>query len=74
MIIDVTGIILKPSNNGEDCDGNGEHTDAFGNRLECCCEECDCYLECFTDCTKQDINVTFLSFDRQNKHHVFCLY
>ena len=47
MIIDVTGIILTPGNNGKDCEGNGEHRGSFGNLIECCCEECDYYLCCF---------------------------
>ena len=47
MIIDVTGITLTPGNNGDDCLGNGEHTDENGFPIECCCDECDYYLECF---------------------------
>ena len=31
MIIDVTGIILVPGNDGIDCPGNGEHFDENGN-------------------------------------------
>lgn len=45
MILDITGIYLTPGNNGADCLGNGKHFDADGNRLECCCDECD-YLMC----------------------------
>lgn len=41
MIIDITGIILTPGNGGNDCLGNGEHTDENGNLIECCCDECD---------------------------------
>ena len=44
MIIDVTGIVLTPGNGGKDCLGDGEHTDEKGNRIECCCDECD-YLQ-----------------------------
>lgn len=40
MIIDVTGIILVPGNQGKDCPGNG--TDPG---MECCCDECD-YMQC----------------------------
>lgn len=47
MILDVTGIELTPGNNGKDCLGNGEHIDELGEIIECCCEECDYYLECF---------------------------
>lgn len=35
---------LMPSYHGEHCLGNGEHSD-----YECCCDECDHYLECFPD-------------------------
>ena len=42
MIIDVTGIILTPGNRGEDCLGNGEHSE-----IECCCDECDYLMCCF---------------------------
>ena len=42
--IDVTGIPLTPSRNGKRCLGNGEHPG-----IECCCDECDYYLECFPD-------------------------
>lgn len=45
MIIDVTGIELTPGNNGKDCLGNGMHSDLKGNKLECCCDECD-YMIC----------------------------
>ena len=45
MIIDITGIILTPGNHGLDCLGNGANTDAKGNKIECCCDECD-YLLC----------------------------
>ncbi len=47
MIIDITGIILTPGNGGKDCLGNGEHTDKNENLIECCCDECDYYFECF---------------------------
>ena len=40
MIIDVTGTILIPGNGGKDCPGNGE-------KIECCCDECDYMLCCF---------------------------
>lgn len=49
MIIDVTGIILTPGNEGKDCLGNRKHRDENGNLIECCCEECDWYLECFEE-------------------------
>lgn len=43
MIIDITGTILTPGNNGDDCLGNGEH-----EGIECCCDECD-YMLCCLD-------------------------
>ncbi len=45
MIIAINGTELIPGNLGEDCPGNGEHYDADGNLLECCCDDCD-YLFC----------------------------
>lgn len=33
---------LTPSPNGEDCLGNG-----LTEGVECCCDECDNYLECY---------------------------
>ena len=39
MIIDVTGVVLTPGNNGDDCLGNWEHE-------ECCCDECAYMLCC----------------------------
>ena len=47
MIIDSTGTVLKPGNRGKDCYGNGEHRDKDGYIIECCCDECDYFLECF---------------------------
>ena len=43
MIIDVTGTILIPGNQGHDCPGNGADPE-----IECCCEECD-YMQCCFD-------------------------
>lgn len=40
MIVDITGVVLLPGNNGEDCPGNGLSG-------ECCCDECDYMLCCF---------------------------
>ncbi len=42
MIMDGTGVVLTPGNDGKDCLGNGEHPG-----MECCCDECD-YLLCCT--------------------------
>ena len=41
-IIDITGTILTPSFQGRKCLGNGRYAG-----YECCCEECDYYLDCF---------------------------
>ncbi len=46
MIIDVTGVLLTPEDNGENCMGNGEHYDQNGNLIEICCDECDYMLCC----------------------------
>ena len=46
MIIDVTGIILTPGDNGDRCLGNGKHFDDDGKPLECCCDECGYFLCC----------------------------
>lgn len=46
MIIDISGVILTPGNGGNDCLGNGEHTDKNGKKIECCCDECDYALCC----------------------------
>ena len=40
MIVDTTGTVLTLGNEGRNC---------LGNRIECCCDECDYYLECFPD-------------------------
>ena len=45
VVIDVYGIELTPGNGGENCKGNGNYFDEQGNRIECCCDECD-YLIC----------------------------
>lgn len=54
MIYDITGIVLTPGNNGDDCLGNGSYTDENGNAIECCCDECDYMMCCiksgFDDC------------------------
>ena len=47
MLIDVTGIELTPGNHGKDCLGNGEHFDEKGERIECCCDECDYMICCY---------------------------
>ena len=44
-IIDVTGVELTPGN-PEKCLGNGEHIDAEGQPIECCCDECDYLIDC----------------------------
>ena len=42
QIIDITGTPLTPSPQGKDCLGNGENSN-----YECCCDECDFFLDCF---------------------------
>ncbi len=48
--MDPTGTILTPSFHGERCLGNGEYSD-----IECCCDECDFYLECFPDWMEENV-------------------
>lgn len=57
MIIDITGIELIPGNNGNDCPGNGEHYDKNGNRIECCCDECDYMLCCLESHGKENCKI-----------------
>jgi len=38
---------LIPGNGGENCPGNGEHRDKNGEWIDCCCDECDYFLDCF---------------------------
>ncbi|MBQ4612711.1 MAG: hypothetical protein IJB26_04105 [Clostridia bacterium] len=54
MIIDVTGTVLTPGNEGKDCLGNGLHFDKNGARIECCCDECD-YAVCCYDPSLWDV-------------------
>ena len=53
MIVDITGLVLTPGNQGIDCLGNGEHVDKNGKNIECCCDECD-YLICCSDSKWQE--------------------
>lgn len=46
MIIDITGLILFPGNNGNDCLGDGTHKNENGKPFPCCCDECDYQLCC----------------------------
>lgn len=41
--LDPTGTVLVPSDQGKACPGNGEHPG-----IERCCDECDFYLDCFS--------------------------
>ncbi len=52
MIIGVTGVILTPGNNGNDCLGNGEHFDQNGKLIKICCDECNYALCCLKDACK----------------------
>ena len=45
MIIDITGTLLTPGEEGKNCLGNGKHYDD-GKLIECCCDECDYYCYC----------------------------
>ncbi|MBQ8605319.1 MAG: hypothetical protein IJ408_01160 [Clostridia bacterium] len=46
MLIDITGTVLTPGNQGEYCLGNGRHTDENRKEIACCCDECDYGLCC----------------------------
>ena len=46
MIVDITGTVLIPGNNGKGCPGNGKRRDYLGRPI-ICCEECDYALCCF---------------------------
>lgn len=54
VIKDVTGIELTPGRGGADCLGNGLHSDAFGNEIECCCDECDYFSCCYTEADENE--------------------
>ena len=43
-----------PGNGGRDCPGDGRHKDAFGNLIECQCDECDFLLCCIDDDFEKD--------------------
>ena len=49
MIFDITGIEIIPGNHGKNCPGNGETYDENHHLIECCCDECDLFLECFPE-------------------------
>ena len=43
-----TGIPITPNYHGKDCLGSGDHPG-----YECCCDECDYYIDCFPDWDKK---------------------
>lgn len=57
MLKDITGTLLVPGNGGKDCPGNGLHKDAQGNVIECCCEECDHWIDCFGDAQERMVQM-----------------
>ena len=59
-IIDITGAELRPGD-PKNCQGNGQHPD-----YECCCDECDYYLECYPEFASDDL-VGVLSSDVDDK-------
>ena len=67
MVIDVTGIVLTPGNQGKDCLGNGEHITEKGYHIEWCCDECDYYLCCFPDTKISKPNPMPHTTDIENK-------
>jgi len=58
MIIDVTGVPLIPGNGGEDCPGNGRHTDEANRPIPCCCDECDYMMCCYEGCERETCTET----------------
>ncbi len=42
-------INLISGNRGKDCPGNGKKKNETGDIIECCCDECDYFLECFPE-------------------------
>ena len=50
LIIDGTGTILTPGDEGRNCRGNGTHYNWRNKVIECCCDECD-YMMC---CIKEN--------------------
>lgn len=58
--IDITGTVLTPSKDGVDCLGNGKHIDENGDEIECCCDECNYFFECFPS------DLPFFSMIKQN--------
>ncbi len=69
MIDSSTGIPLTPSYHGVRCAGNGLHPG-----LECCCDECDYYLECFPDWQEiladEKLPLVFLSQGGYNRERI----
>lgn len=45
-IVDISGVVLTPGNNGERRKGNGKYKNWRGKTIECCCDECDYLTEC----------------------------
>lgn len=58
--LDPSGAVLAPGD-PERCQGNGKH-----EGLECCCDECDHFLECYPDFISDDL-VGVLSIDVDDK-------
>lgn len=46
-------IQLAPSPNGENCIGNGQNKD-----VECMCDECDYFLECYPEWDRKKQSVS----------------
>ena len=62
-ILDPSGIELTPGNVNE-CLGNGEHVDANGAPIECCCDECDYFSLCWREKEPEEV---FEEIDRKLK-------
>ena len=51
LLAPCTGLSLTPSHHGKACKGNGDDPE-----YECCCDECDYYLNCFPDWNAEDFD------------------
>ena len=66
--IDVTGAVLAPGT-PDRCQGNGSHP-----QFECCCDNCDYFIQCFPEYQKEVDEARELlrnraAYDRATKEH-----
>ena len=58
-MIDYYNIELTPSVGGKDCLGNGEKFDENGEKIDCCCDECDHFMICHKKMLEEEFGYTF---------------